>query len=219
VICKDASTMMGAVIFGSTCWIRIRRSVPPIALAACTNSPFAHGQHLPAHETRIGRHADDTDRQHDIGQARAQDRCQGQRQHQDRECQQGIHEAHEPVVEHPPDGSGQQAQSCPGHQRDANGDHPDLQRHASTPHDPAEHIPTEVIRAQEMLATGTLQKIAKLLLGGIVRRQKRCQSPSQHDREDEPQSHARQCSGVQTVPEGTQAGFIHSGCAGLEAHR
>jgi len=128
--------------------------------------PRGDGEHLAAHEPREGRHVDDPERDDHAGEPGAQDRAEGESEHERGKRQHRVHAPHdEPVGAAARVAGGETQHTARGH-RDGHRHEARHQRDARAPHHAGEHVATDIVGAQQVGA-------AEILLEGIVRRDRR----------------------------------------------
>src|SRR5699024_5063864 len=118
----------------------------------------ALGEHGTTQQAGEDRDLCDTDREHDRGEAGADERGDGDGEQQSGQSQHHGDEAHDHVVDRASPaaaedgaGPGQAAEQGPEQEADEGGDHTDHEGLAGTDDDAGEHVSTEVVEAEEVL--------------------------------------------------------------------
>ena len=173
------------------------RSAPaPIAARRHDEVGRLHRQHLAAHQAGILRRIDDADRDHRVGQARAQHRDDDQRQQQIGKRQQHVDQPHDQrvhpsaeVARHQPERAAQQQRKPVRH-------HDRQQRRARAVEDAAQRVAAVLVGAEPVQRRRRRQRVRQVLLVRIERRDQRREDGQRQehrrDRQTEPRAGAPQ---------------------------
>ncbi len=150
-----------------------------------------HRQHLAAHQPGVLRRVDDADRDHRVGQARAEHRHDDQRQQQIGKRQQHIDHAHDQRVHPSADVARHQPERSAQQQRQPVRHHDRQQRRARAVEDAAQGVAAVLIGAEPVQGGGRRQRARQVLLVRVERRHQRREHRQRQEQHGDRQSEAR----------------------------
>ena len=124
-------------------------------------------QHLTAYQPRVAHPADERQRDHDVGQARAQHRHHRDGEQQPRKRQQDVDDATQSFVHAAAEVPGDGADQDPHGRRDRHHHQADQQRDARAREHPRQNVPTELVETEPVPQRRPGEPEREVLRGGV----------------------------------------------------
>ena len=181
------TTTAGSAV-GSTCRRTIRAGAGAERARGLHELELPRAQRLPAHEPRVAHPADHRQREHDVGQARAEDGDERDRQQDPGKRHQHIDDPADHIVHTPAEVAGNRAEQHADGRRHRHDREADQQRDARARQQAREDVAAELVEAERMREARPLEPARQLLRRRIVRasaaaRTARRQTAIEHDDE------------------------------------
>src|SRR5215510_3812461 len=146
-------------------------------------------QHLRSGQTRVNRHLHDPDRDHRVLEAGSQRSHQCDRQDEGGEGEDAVDQPHEEQVGGTAAVAGCEADRTPDGETHRNGNERHRQRNAPAPDDSRQHVPSELVGAEQMRKAGTEARVVRIYREWVAGCDPVCDKRRHRQEEQEEQSH------------------------------